>query len=263
MGREEKMKTARMMTITCLVLMISALPAVAGKSDHFWAASELFGYEGTVSVYDTWADANSERNARCSDTLWPQRDGSIFVVKNAPEYYDDYNLILTNWYSNGGSNPNNTNLGFMQLYDENADAWQNQKAHWSRDRNTFTVKAKGRNATYGSDDPEDYARLWNACAPSGSGETTKGTFLRYEYKLVATGLEGDEDSDGFITNTQNASEYNGYFRGIFRNESNTSPDSNGYYVFDLEFNSISWADQNDPNAYPDEFGGRRQKNRKK
>lgn len=248
------------------VAIIASSPAAAqGESDNFYAASELFGYYGTVSVYDTWADANSGRNARCSETVWPQRDGSIFVVKNVPDYFPDYNLILTNWYAtngNGGS-PSNTNEGFFQLYDEDTDAWQNQKGSWSRDMDTFTVSAMGRNATYGSVGPEDYARLWNACAPPGSGESTAGTFLRYQYQLVATGLNGFEDDAGFITNTTNASDYSGYFRGIFRNESTSSPASNGYYVFDLQFNNISWAAEYGLDPYPDEFGGKQKTNKTK
>ena len=246
-----------------------------GKSDQFYASSERFGYTGTVSVYDSWKDANSGRNARCSETLWPQRDGAIYVVKNAPAYDIDYNIILTNWFANMGGSPSNTNEGFFQLYDLNADAWQNQKGSWSRDMNTFVVSGKGRNATYGSPDPEDYARLWNACADAGSGERTIGTFLRYQYQLVATGLNGATDADGFTTNTTNASGYSGYFRGIFQNESNTHSDSNGFYVFELQFNSTSWADENNCGydggpppaprqtppcvglpALPDEFGGR-------
>jgi len=254
------------------VLVIATSPAFAqGKSDHFYASSERFGYTGVVSVYDTWAEANSGRNERCSEG-WPQRDGAIFAVKNAPEYYFDANLILTNWYANNGGSPSNTNEGFFQLYDLDANAWQNQKASWSRDLNTFTVRGKGRNATYGSEDPMDYARLWNACVNAGSGETTRGTFLRYEYVLIATGLNGVEDPSRFITNTTNASNYSGYFRGIFRNESTESPASNGYYVFDLQFNNTSWAADNNCGydagtpqsppcsglpAFPDEFGGKK------
>jgi len=172
-------------------------------------------------------------------------------------------LLLTNWFANNGGSPSNKNEGFFQLYDDNADAWQNQKASWSRDRNTFTVSTKGRYATYGSPDhPEDYARLWNVCATEGSGEATRGTFLAYEYELVATGLNGVEDPNGFITNTSNASDYSGYFRGIFLNESSDYPKSNGYYVFDIQFNNCSWAVDNNY-GYDDEFGGKRQNGKTK
>ena len=131
----------------------------------------------------------------------------------------DYNSLMTNWFANNGASPSDTNYGFLQFADENADAWQNQRASWSRDLNTFTVTAKGRNATYGSPDPMDYARLWNSCAPAGSGEATSGTFLKYDYELVATGLAGVEGPTGFITNTTNASNYSGHLRGIFQNQS--------------------------------------------
>lgn len=261
--------TACMMAATAAAMIASSATA-AGKADQFYASSERFGYSGAVAVYDTWEDANSGRNARCA-VVWPQRDGGIFVVKNVADYWVDSNDILTNWWANNGASPSDTNLGFFQLYDESADAWQNQKASWSRDLSTFTVSAKGRNATYGSVDPMDYARLWNACAPAGSGETTRGTFLRYEYELVATGLNGAKDANGFVTNTTDASDYSGHFRGIFRNESTSSPASNGYYVFDLTFNNTSWAvdnscgyDGGSPQTPPcsdlpvlgDQFGGR-------
>ncbi len=65
--------------------------------------------------------------------------------------------------------------------------------------------------------------------------------------------------------------------GIFKNKSVTSPESHGYYVFNIEFNNISWAashncgykvvgqpetiegtDQCVGNpAWPDEFGGKK------
>jgi hypothetical protein len=192
--------------------------------------------------------------------MWPQRDGALFVVKNAPEYYVDNNVVMTNWFANdGNANPSNANEGFAQLYDENADTWQNQSAWWSKDLTTFTVSVKGRNATYPSNaDPQDHARLWNACGMPGSGEATKGTFLTYDYEFVAVGLSGIENPKGFYTNTTNATDYNGHFRGIFRNESTTSTASNGYYVFDISFNNISWAAAgnlgwNGP-TLPDEFG---------
>lgn len=231
-------------TVAALLVLTCGTALAQGNSDRFYASSERFGYTGVVSVYDTWSDAHSGLNARCSTVLWPQRDGAVYVVRNVPDYDADYNVLMTNWFANNGGSPSNKNEGFFQIYDDNADAWQNQKASWSKDLNTFTLQAKGRNATYGSDDPLDYARLWNACAPAGSGESTKGTFLTYEYVFIATGLKGAKAADGLIKNTQNATNYAGYFRGIFLNQSASSPASNGYYVFDLQFNNTSWAVQN-------------------
>lgn len=45
----------------------------------------------------------------------------------------------------------------------------------------------------------------------------------------------------------------GFFRGIFRNESERYPESNGYYVFHLRFNNVSWAVKNGF-ARDDKFG---------
>ena len=237
------------------------------EGGHFYASSERFGYLGTVSVYNTLKDAKSGKNARCSNQVWPQRDGGIFAVKGAPEYWTDSNIIATNGWANNWASPSDTNFGYFQLYDDNASTWQDQEASWSDDRNTFTLKVKGLNATYGPPgDEKDYARLWNACAVQGSGETTRGTFLTYDYKLIATGLNGVDGPADFIKNTTNASDYRGHFRGIFRNES-VETASNGYYVFDIQFNNISWAAANNCGydgplscggpAFPDDFGGKK------
>jgi hypothetical protein len=236
-------------------MILFAVSAVA-QAESFAASTERFGYTGTISVYDTYADARSGRNPRYVSILVPQRDGSLFIVRQMPDVYFDSNMILTNWYSGPGS-PSNQNAGFFQMYDEDASNWQNQKAFWSKDIQTFTVTAKGKNATYPSSAvPGDYARLWNAGATPGSAESTKGTYLNYEYILTATGLNGVDIGGGVYANTTNAIAYLGSFKGIFRNESVTSPESNGYYVFDFQFNSTSWAVDHGY-AWPDYFASGR------
>jgi hypothetical protein len=75
------------------------------------------------------------------------------------------------------------------MYDNNADNWQNQAASWNKAKNVFTFESKGKNASYPSQsNPGEYARLWNAGAPNGSGEATKGTYLDYQIKFVASGI---------------------------------------------------------------------------
>ncbi|HWP30337.1 MAG TPA: hypothetical protein VNK96_01230 [Fimbriimonadales bacterium] len=250
------------MNITSIVIFLALPPTTFSGSANslsepisFFAFSERFGYTGTVSVYNTFEDAKSGKNPRFKDLPFPQRDGSIFLVLNARSFWTDANIFLTNWYSNNGNNSNNQNAGFVQMYDINASNWKNHSGYWHSDMQTFTAFAKGANATYPSKEhPEDFARLWNAGAPPGSGESTKGTYLTYEYSLTATGLNAvDPDKDGFFENKTNATSYSGYFKGIFRNESKTSPASNGYYVVDLKFNSISWAAANNY-AKDDRFG---------
>src|SRR5690242_11394626 len=69
------------------------------RSASFYAATERFGYYGTISVYNNLKDARQEKHARFSKQIVPQRDGSLFVVHNAPNYFDESAAFLTDWYS--------------------------------------------------------------------------------------------------------------------------------------------------------------------
>ncbi len=236
--------------MTQLLAVVALIGAGAAPSaEKFICSSERFGYTGTVTVYNTVSDARSGRNPRSSSIAFPQRDGSIYMARNMGGEWSEFNAILTNWYSSsdpdhkGQGNPNNQNTGFFQMYDNNADNWQNQTSYWSKDKKSFTIESKGKNASYPSvTNPGEYARLWNAGYTTGGGEGTKGTYLEYEVKFTATGLVAqDTDSDGFFENTANATGYSGTFKGIFKNESTRSPESNGYYVLTLTFNNTCWA----------------------
>lgn len=246
--------------LSSLIIMAAVTSVTA--PEKFLASSERWGYTGTIRVYNTYADAVAGKNARTAAISVPHRDGALYVARNMGGEYSEYNAFLTNWYSTtetdpnkkGWGNPNNKNEGFVQMYDADASNWQNQKAYWDAAKNTFTLEAKGMRASYPSvENPGDYARLWNAGSPPASGEGTKGTFLRYEYKLVATGLAGDDsDHDGLIENTQNATGYTGYFRAIFQNESVRHPESNGFYEVSLTIGAPFWAALNNL-TQPDEF----------
>jgi hypothetical protein len=257
---------ARIVTAVAIVVSIVAAARAQDQQDlhalsrssSFYAATERLGYYGTVSVYSTLKDARQEKHARFSKQVFPQRDGSLFVVKNAPAYFSDSDAFLTNWYDdaasdNGGTgNPNNTDLGFIQLYDGINDpptTVRNSIGFWDRDHDTFTVEVAGQNATY----PNTFARLWNAGSPDVGGEGTTGTFVAYQYKLRAYGLSAVNQGNGFYTSTNNPSSYSGSFYAIFQNLSTTSPESNGFYVVHLWFDSASWAASNGF-ALNDEFG---------
>jgi len=241
------------------MLCVLTLAVAIQTGESFYASSDRFGYNGTYAVYRTESDAKSGRNPIRGGN-WVQRDGSIYMVRNKPDFWEtEYNAFLTNWYAsptgNGSGNPNNANQGFVQMYDANATNWQNQKASWSKDLKTFTAYASGVNATYPSaGNPGQFARLGNAGAPAGSGESTKGTYLSYEYSITAKfSNAATKDGDGFYKSNGNATQYSGYFKGMFRNQSTTSPASNGYYVVNLAINNTSWAAVQGY-ARPDEFG---------
>jgi hypothetical protein len=222
---------------------IACLVTVSHAAESFYASSERFGYTGTVSVYDTFANAQSGRNARFTAFVVPQRDGSLFTVHNFPSFYGDSNIFLTNWYANNGNSPSDTDFGFIQMYDSavgNPTTWQNQRGWWNKSLDTFTVQAKGKNASYAN----TFARFWNAGYADIGGSGTSGTFLNYDYQLVASGMSSAPDGQGHVVNTSNPTSYSGYFSGLFLNQSTTSPQSNGYYVINLQFNNVSWATAN-------------------
>ncbi|MEA2553887.1 MAG: hypothetical protein QOJ65_2063 [Fimbriimonadaceae bacterium] len=248
------MKLSPVFVRLSFVAAVASAAVCAHAQASFYAASDRIGYTGTIKVYNTLAQALTNQNPRFVGPV-PQRDLSVFVVHNAPTYYLDSNFFLTNWFSNGGLNPNNVNEGFVQIADSDASTWLLKTGYWHNNLNSYTLDVVGRNATYNSNaDPQDLARLWNAGVPPTSGEGTKGTFLFYQFSLTANGLNGaDPDNDGFYTNTTDATSYSGAFNALFKNTSTTSPASNGYYVVSLKFNNVSWAVANTI-TLPDEFG---------
>jgi hypothetical protein len=254
--------------LTTLVVMTGLVSVASAQSAQgrnamrhaasFYAASERFGYTGTIAVYNTLKEAKQGKHAKQRRQIVPQRDGSLFVVDNAADYYADQADFLTNWYDDaigddgGIDNPNNTDFGFIQLFDGlngEPTTVNSEIGYWDRHHRTFTVEVSGRNATY----PDNFARLWNAGHPDVGGEGTRGTFLVYSYKLKASGMTAQDKGGGFFTNTSNPTNYSGEFVAVFLNQSVTSPESNGYYVVHLHFNNASWAALNGF-ALDDEFG---------
>jgi hypothetical protein len=260
------------MTLAVPLALISSAAAQSNEQDarknqlaaSYYASTERFGYTGTVTVYDTLANAMHHNHARSAANVVPQRDGSLYVVENAPAFDTDFDEFLTNWYDdaahdNAGTDyPNNTDFGFIQLADGlqgEPTTWINHIGYWNKDHDAFTVKVTGANATY----PNNFTRLWNAGYADVGGEGTRGTFLTYQFTLHATGMHAVNQGNDFYTNIDNPTDYSGSFYGIFHNTSTTSPESNGYYVVQLWFNNVSWAASNGF-ALNDAFGSNIAKN---
>lgn len=224
-------------------LFVGATLAGFASAQSFIASTERAGYTGVINVYSSLSDAQTGTNAIRSNQIVPQRDLSVYTTSGFLDGSgEDWNQIGTNWYSSntgsyGVGNPNNTNEGFVQLSDEGATTLTTLSGGFTNGLADFTVTATGANATASN----AFARLWNAGATQGSSESTTGTFINYEYTLTALGVNGVDNGAGFYVNANNATGYTGHFSGIFQNLSTTSPDSNGYYTFDLTFNNISWA----------------------
>lgn len=244
----------RFVFLMVAVVSLAAVVVPGAVAQGFAASTNRAVYSGTITRYATLADAQAGTNATFSSGIGP-RDLAIFTVNNRPDVYSNFNAILTSWYpslispNSGLGNPNNTNNGFMQLYDDNASTVSSWNGGYI-DTNTFSMSVSGLNA-----DALDVARLWNAGSPAGNAETTAGSWLSYSYDFSATGLNAVADGFGGYINTTNASGYSGGFLGLFQNLSIGSPESNGFYVLDVDFSGNgNWAVANGI-ADPDLFVG--------
>jgi hypothetical protein len=230
-------------------LMVSLLAAAcaAVHAQTFYASTDKFGYNGSMTKYASLADAQAQTNA-ISTHNFAQRDGSMYVLKNASSFDSltpNTNEFLTAWYYttnqdhgaySGWDNPNNNTDSFVQLYDDNASTTVTKTGGWTNSSyNAFHFNVTGVNAN-----SADFARLWNG-KPAGAGEPTKGSFVSYELDVTAAGLTGVQINPGFYESSNQPTSVSGFFRGIFQNQSTTDPSSNGFYRFDLALNNTNWA----------------------
>lgn len=239
-------------------LAVSYVGASVALAAPLYVSYDNFNYSGTVTRYDTLADAQNATNAVGSytigtatngprSTLTDARDGQVYVASDAPAAYDPNNLAYysTAWYfttfpanGNGWGNPNNTNDGFVQYYDDSAAPAVG--GGWSNGYKTFTVTVSG-----GNGDSYDYGRLWPAPG-SGPSSDSRGVFREFDLTLtadfaVAASLNG---VTGWYETGAMPFAALGSAKGIFQNDSTTKPDANGFYAFDFTFAPGSWADGN-------------------
>lgn len=235
-------------TVTTLGLVFGANAASAAAIDF-----DGFSYTGTVTTYATLADAQNGTNATTGPTAIPTlsnangstvangRDGYIYADTDTNEL-----AFGTSWYftpqseisrgTNGFGNPNNTNTGFVQLYDlgDGGSSVSSLSMGWDPTATMFSVNATGANADGG-----DFARLWHAPEVGGAAALTAGTFIEYDLSLEATfataTTSGIVDEMPILTA--------GFFQGIFENTNTQDTSLNGFYVFDFTLQSGTWAEQ--------------------
>ncbi len=242
----------------CFLAFSLFLALLVGANAHaaFFAGTDRVSYTGTVTRYDTLADAQNGTNATGSyaiparDTAAPYdtgfRDAGIFFSNNAPDYYQNTNTFMTAWYYttdpshgaySGWGNPNNTNTGFIQLYDETGGTSTSASGYFSnlaggyyRD---FTLQVSGQNAG-----AAEYARLWHAPGIGGAADLTRGIFLNYNLNITFGGLQGVLLPSGWIEATNHPDSVTGTFTALFQN---TNPDYLGYYAANFTFGLDNWA----------------------
>jgi hypothetical protein len=250
--------------------LVSVLFLVAGflcisnpvQASSFYASTDMFSYTGNVTRYATLEDARAGAGSiggpytlpsRATDAPYntPSRDAGIYFVNNAPSYATNANIFLTAWWYttdaangaySGWGNPNNTNTGFVQLYDAAGATSTASNAYFSgwdgAYYTQFNMAVQGQNATY----ENSYARLWHAPNEGGAGSLTKGVFLDYGLTLTAGGLQGTYDPvTGLVQSTDHPDAVNGLFWAIFQNTNTTDPSLNGYYVANFALGLDNWA----------------------
>ncbi|MCZ7580099.1 MAG: PEP-CTERM sorting domain-containing protein [Fimbriimonadaceae bacterium] len=229
-------------------------------ADPFVVDSDMFGYDITVTRYGSLADAMAQQNAVSgphtvlgadpSDPRGGMRDVWMGFYKDRPSYYNNFAGLMTAWYftldpnqGDGWGNPNNTNTGFVQVYDNMADSVVSWTGGWSTlapgvgDGSSFTFTVTGGMHA----DPAEYPRLWAAPEIGGAGEITKGIFHQYYVSATVTGLTANDDGFGWYESMDAPGGISGGFTGIFENQSTTRPELNGFYYFSGALNMDNWA----------------------
>jgi hypothetical protein len=237
----------RKFTLAAVAALILASSTFAST---WYAMTDRFGYTGTVTKYATLSDAQAGTNGT-SASIGADRDMAVFILNDHNAFgpsYANANVVMSAWYYTGS--PTNQNNSFVQLYDQDGSTDTVKTGRWtSSAHDTFEVVLKGSNAG-----AADTARLWNANSPAGPAAATAGTFLDYEFKMIASGLNG-VNSAGFVSAVEEPTAISGHFRGLFQNTAAAYPASNGFYAFDLALNMDSWAFDNRPGEFPaSEFG---------
>ena len=238
-------------------ILVGLLAANAWAGTQGVISTDRFGYTGTVTRYDTLADAQNDTNAVNNYTIG-NRDLSLYIVNGDPGYDADVNVIMGSWWystdpsgsAGYGNTTGNSGQGFVQLYDEDSSTdnsvsfeFQNfDGTYWTE----FAMSISGTNADY----PSDYARFWVDYQGSGAD---KVVYHEYALNLVAGGLEGTETVPGVIQATNHPTSVTGTYEGIFENVSTTYPANNGFYRFSLALDTTNWAwDNSGALTYPAE-----------
>jgi hypothetical protein len=255
-----------------IVLITLAIVTVANAG--FFASTDRCSYTGSLTKYETLADAQNAQNAvggpyaipnRATDLPYDTgyRDAGIFIVNDAASYYDNYNILATAWWYttdtangeySGWGNPNNTNTGFMQLYDSDSSTVTTASGAFNSSLTEFTLQETGGNA--GS---ADYARLWHAPGVGGAAGLTAGTYIEYSMDITFGGLNGAYDSGlGMYYASGHPTSVDGAFNAIFQNTNTVDTQYNGFYVVDFTFGMDNWAygqgDALNGALTPSEFG---------
>ncbi len=239
--------------VISVVLLSSAnvLAVTAGA-----ISTDRFGYTGTVVRYATLEDAQNGNNP--IDTVAVgNRDLALYIVNDYADYDDNYNIVMGSWwyttadntngypkddplgnrlYSGYGNTNGNTGVGFMQLYDDNADTESSLSMAFDNFDGTYWTEFD-MNISGGAAGATDYSRF-SAYDNVNDG----GIWHTYNLELTALGLQGVDIGAGIIEALNHPTGVSGSFAGLFElTENQTSPANQGFYTVNLTLDMTNWA----------------------
>lgn len=237
---------------TAAALAIAGFGATANAS-YFVSNDQSFSYSGIVMAPNGTVYTVPSYVSTPGSTTYDGRDASVFASSGGPTAdtgagYENSTMFLTNWYASvdgtnsGNANPNNTDTGFVQLYDTTNGGVISASGGWNQTMTAFTLHVTGADAN------PTYSRLWAAGGSNGPAEDTAGIMSSYALSLTANFAPGavTEEFPGWYSTTDAPLSVTGVFSGTFVNTSTTTPANNGVYAFILPFTDVSWAAANTP-----------------
>jgi hypothetical protein len=229
--------------LTLGLVLIMAVPAFA---DGFFVSTDMSTYNGTLTKYGSLDDAQKQQNSIGGPYTIPDRvtgapyntgnrDLGLYFAKNWGG--ENANILLTSWWYttdlnhgqySGWGNPNNTNTGFIQLYDADGSTSTASSGSFGNfngtNYTTFHLQVSGQNAA-----SDDYARLWQAPGVGGAAGLTRGIFHSYSLDIVFGGLEGTVEAGGVIRAIDHPDSVSGTFSAIFQNTNTLDSQYLGFY----------------------------------
>jgi len=222
---------------TFLTLCLLVLPARSEAQSGFLQDYGLSYGNGMLSAYSSYADALQNANPLYS-SAFPTRDLALYMGMNTPYYGGSqsyFGYMLTNWFT-GSPNPNNTNVGFWQVYDTDGGSISSMNMFWANPSMTvFQLMASGGPTIQGCSTipPQDCGRLWN-----GVSSANGGVFLDWSINLSASfGSSAVWNvSSGLFESILRPNSVSGQMAGIFYD-----PNAGLYYQASVEIGQDSWA----------------------
>lgn len=192
---------------------------------------------GLLSAYNSLSDAQQGINQLYSSNF-PTRDLALYMGMNTPYYGGSqsyFTYMLTNWFT-GSPNPNNTNVGFWQIYDTDAGSLGSINMYWVNPSMTlFQLYAQGGPTILGCSNipPQDCGRLWN-----GVNSANGGVFLDWNISLLASFATSAvwNPLSGLFESMLRPTSVSGSMSGIF-----FDPTANLYYKASVGLGQDSWA----------------------